>query len=217
MSTADKADTDVQYLIGIKDRYPPTSATCTQTTESGCVSSDLLDVTTAQICVSCTSGTQVSGVGTTTTFAGLVDQIQGNSVLGITAKDGWFIVLPTSAGPAERSVVNPTLIGGALFMPTFTPNTDICVAAGSSNLYAMYYKTGTAYSDPILGVNGAGVSNRVISLGEGLASSVAIQIGAQPTGMAGFYQSSNSVMGKVAPKPPIVLWSQILSWIGQRA
>ena len=217
LSTADKADTDVQYLIGIKDRYPPTSATCTQTTESGCVSSDLLDVTTAQICVSCTSGTQVSGVGTTTTFAGLVDQIQGNSVLGITAKDGWFIVLPTSAGPAERSVVNPTLIGGALFMPTFTPNTDICVAAGSSNLYAMYYKTGTAYSDPILGVNGAGVSNRVISLGEGLASSVAIQIGAQPTGMAGFYQSSNSVMGKVAPKPPIVLWSQILSWIGQRA
>ena len=217
LSTADKADTDGQYLIGIKDRYPPTSATCTQTTESGCLSSNLLDVTTAQICVSCASGTQVSGVGTTTTFSGLVDQIQGNSVLGITAKDGWFIALPTSAGPAERSVINPTLIGGALFMPTFTPNTDICIAAGNSNLYALYYKTGSAYTEPILGVDSAGISNRAISLGEGLASSVAIQIGAQPTGMAGFYQSSNSVMGKVQPKPPAVLWSQILSWIGQRS
>ncbi len=102
-------------------------------------------------------------------------------------------------------------------MPTFTPNSDICIAAGNSNLYALYYKTGTAYTNPILGVDAAGVSNRAISLGEGLASSVAIQIGAQPTGMAGFYQSSNSVMGKVQPKPPAILWSQILSWIGQRS
>jgi type IV pilus assembly protein PilY1 len=137
-------------------------------------------------------------------------------VLGITAKDGWFIALPTSAGPAERSVVNPTLIGGAVFFTTFIPSTDICVAAGNSNLYALYYRTGTAYTDPILGVDAAGASIRSISLGEGLASSVSIQVGAQPTGMSGFYQSSNSVTGKVSPKPPSVLWSQYLSWMSQR-
>lgn len=216
LSTADKSDTAGQHLFGIKDRYPPTSATCTQATESGCLSGNLLDVTTTQVCVSCTSGTEVSGAGTTTTFAGLVDQIQGNSVLGITAKDGWFMALPTSAGSAERSVVNPTLIGGAVFFPTFIPGTDICVAAGNSNLYALYYRTGTAYTDPILGIDAAGASIRSISLGEGLASSVSIQIGAQPTGMSGFYQSSNSVTGKISPKPPSILWSEYLSWMSQR-
>ena len=39
--------------------------------------------------------------------------------------------LPT---PRERSIVNPTLISGAVFFPTFIPNSDLCVAEGTSNL-----------------------------------------------------------------------------------
>jgi hypothetical protein len=80
----------------------------------------------------------------------------------------------------------------------------------------MYYMTGTGYTDPIMGVDASGFSKRSASLGEGLASSVAIQIGAQPTGMSGFYQSSNSVMSKITPKPPSSIWSQYISWISNR-
>jgi hypothetical protein len=80
----------------------------------------------------------------------------------------------------------------------------------------MFYLTGTGYSDPIIGLDANGVSQRSVGIGEGLASSVAIQIGAQPTGMSGFYQSSNSVMSKVSPKAPLSLWSQYISWISNR-
>ena len=99
---------------------------------------------------------------------------------------------------------------------TFIPTTDICVAAGNSNLYALFYKTGGAYSEPIMGVDASGHSNRSISLGQGLASSVAIQIGAAPTGVAGFYQTSGANIGKITPKTPLSAWSQYVSWVSRR-
>jgi len=45
---------------------------------------------------------------------------------------------------------------------------------------------------------------------------VAIQISAEPTGMTGYFQSSNSAINKMSPKPPAVLWSQFMAWINQR-
>lgn len=223
LSQADKSDADRQYLVGVKDSV--SSQSCTQTTETDCLDENFLDVSSAQICVSCVSGTQVSGVGSTTTFSDLKISIQGGKLSDgstVTAKDGWVVALwvpsplPSDKG-AERSVVNSTLIGGAIFFPTFIPDSDICASTGSSNLYAMYYLTGTAYTDPILGTDAAGVSKRSMSLGDGLASSVAIQIGAQPTGVAGFYQSSNSVTGKVKPVVESLPWSQYVSWMSQRS
>jgi type IV pilus assembly protein PilY1 len=100
--------------------------------------------------------------------------------------------------------------------PTFIPTTDICVAAGNSNLYALFYKTGGAYSEPIIGKDAAGYSKRGMSLGEGLASSVAIQIGAAPTGVAGFYQTSGANIGRITPKTPLSAWSKYVSWVSRR-
>ena len=217
-SNADKVDQHAQYLVGAKDAV--LDGTCTQSTTTNCWDQNLLNVTNAAICVSCSSGTQVQGMGSTTTFAGLVDQIQGNSASGIPAMDGWFIQLASNSGSttvgAERSIVNPTLISGAIFFPTFTPSFDICVSSGTSNLYGLYYLTGTGYTDPIMGVDGAGKAVTKVGLGQGLSSSVAIQIGSEPTGMSGFIQSSNSSIIKVSPKPPSSLWSQYISWINER-
>ncbi|HEX5647301.1 MAG TPA: hypothetical protein VFX56_10055, partial [Nitrospira sp.] len=131
----------------------------------------------------------------------------------IQGMDGWVTTLPASG---ERSIVPPTIIAGAVLFPTFIPTDDICVAAGNSNLYGLFYKTGSAYSTPIMGVNAAGQSNRSVSLGEGLASSVAIQIGAAPTGVAGFYQTSGATIGKITPKTPLTAWSEYVSWISRR-
>ena len=215
---ADKIDQHVQYLVGVKDVV--LNGGCTQSSVINCPDDNLLNVSNAQICVSCASGNQVQGVGSITTFANLVTAIQGNAAAGIPAMDGWFIQLTTNSGSttlgAERSIVNPSLISGAVFFPTFTPTFDICVATGTSNLYGLYYQTGTGYTDPIFGVDAAGKAVQKVSLGEGLASSVAIQIGSQPTGMAGFIQSSNSSIIKVQPKPPSSLWSQYISWVNER-
>ncbi|HEU4504609.1 MAG TPA: hypothetical protein VFR79_07240 [Nitrospira sp.] len=218
-SKSDKTDLTAQYVLGVKDSVLR-SGGCVQTDIVNCTNQNLLDVSTAQICVSCGSGTQVQNVTGATTFSGLIDQIQGNVALSITPKDGWVVRLQAGSAASgtggERSIVNPTLIGGAVFFPTFVPNTDICLASGNSYLYAMYYLTGTGYTDPIMGLDAGGMANRRVGLGAGLASSVAIQIGSQPTGMAGFYQSSNSVVSKVQPKPPSSLWSQYISWMSHR-
>ena len=138
-SSADKADQHPNYLVGVKDSVLRGSSGCVQSDAVNCTNQNLLDVSSAQICVSCASGNQVQGVGSFTTFSALQQ--------GITAMDGWVIQLAPNTGSttlgAERSLVNPTLIGGAVFFPTFTPNNDICVSTGNSTLYSMYYMTGT--------------------------------------------------------------------------
>ena len=210
-SKEDKRDLRAQYLVGVKDSVLR-SGGCVQTDAINCTNEDLLDVSNAVVCVACTSGDQVQNVSGVTTYSGLQD--------AITTRDGWVIELESgssSSGLAgERSVVNPTLIGGAIFFPTFVPSTDVCVAAGDSYLYATYYLTGTGHTDPIMGTNADGTSKRKVSLGQGMASSVAIQIGSQPTGMSGFYQSSNSTVNKVSPKPISSIWSQYISWMSNR-
>jgi type IV pilus assembly protein PilY1 len=122
--------------------------------------------------------------------------------------------LPT---PGERSIVPPTIIGGAVLFPTFIPTNDICVAAGHSNLYALFYQTGSAYTAPILGLEANGVSQRSVGIGEGLASAVAIQIGAAPTGVAGFFQTSGANIGRINPNAPLSAWSEYVSWVSERS
>ena len=205
LSTADKADTSSQYLLGIKDSVLRPGG-CSQTSVTSCWEDNLLDVSNVQICVTCAAGSnQVNGVAGTTTYPALISLVK--------SMDGWVTYLPTAG---ERSIVPPTIIAGAVLFPTFIPNNDICLALGSSNLYALFYQTGAAYAEPIIGVDAAGHSQRSTSLGQGLASSVAIQIGAAPTGVAGFYQTSGATIGKITPKTPLSAWSEYISWVSRR-
>ncbi len=209
LSTADKSDTSAQFLIGLKDRV--LNQECTQTTVTNCWDDPLnplalLDVSNAQICVTCAAGSnQVNGIADTTTYPALISLVK--------SMDGWVTYLPTAG---ERSIVRPTIIAGAVLFPTFIPTTDICVAAGNSNLYALFYQTGSAYSVPIIGTDASGFSNKSVSLGEGLVSQVAIQIGAAPTGVAEFYQTTSANIGKIAPQTPLSAWSEYVSWISRR-
>src|SRR4029077_2699511 len=174
LSTADKSDTTTQYLLGLKDSVLR-SGGCSQTSTTSCWDNNLLDVSNVQICVTCAAGSnQVNGIAGTSTYPALISLVK--------SKDGWVTNLSTAG---ERSIVPPTIIAGAVLFPTFIPTSDICVAAGNSNLYALFYQTGSAYSEPIMGVDASGYSKTNVSLGAGLASSVAIQIGAAPTGVSG--------------------------------
>ena len=210
-SAADKANMDRQHLVGVKDKVvagtcpsggPPVPAQ----TLSGCLHNNLTNVTGVTV-----SGSTVTGASSST-FSGLLTDIS--------ATDGWVIYMAagdSSAGlGAERIIVNTTLIGGALFAPTFVPYTDTCTASGKGYIYATYYKSGTGYPEPIL-TDSSGTAQRRVYVGEGVASSVSIQIGAEPTGMAGYIQSSNSLLNKLTPNAPSTVWSQYLSWNSERA
>ena len=231
--TGDKIDTSVQYLVGIKDSVMQGSGGCSDLTIPGCrlsstLNNELIDMSTSTICQlgsgTCTGTgvnqqvTNVPAMAGGGTYASLIALVQN--------KKGWFTKLTVPAGglPSERAVANPVLLGGIVFFPTFTPSGDVCVAAGSSNLYGLYYVTGGAYSSPILGMTGQNINNKT-SLGEGLATTVAIHMGAvgngttgggSTSGVSGCSQSSTGAINCVNTGTASTTLSRYLSWINQR-
>ena len=195
-SKADKTDISTQYFVGLKDSV--LNAGCNQTVGAlNCMENDLVDVSNATVCVvgvgDCglaTGTNQVSGVTGTTTFTGLIGLVQ--------SKDGWVTKLvepanlpsqPVPYGIGERTVSSPTVFGGVVFFPTFIPVNDICVSSGTSRLWALFYKTGSAYQEPIIGTAAAGANkavNRFGSLGEGLAFGIVVHMGSGRDGGSPF-------------------------------
>ena len=173
MPSADKTSTDQQHFVGVKDLVM--NAACNETTTAGCHADDLVDVSSAKVCViglgDCGTGTnEVINVLGATTFPSLVSLVA--------SKHGWYTTLPTTG---ERALVRPTVFGGIVFFPSFVPSADVCSASGDSRLYALYYMTGSAYSSPIVGTTagtgGKEYVNRSMSLGAGLATEAVVHIG----------------------------------------
>ncbi len=233
--TGDKIDTSTQYLVGIKDSVMQGSGGCVggDVTITGCrvsatLSNELIDMSTATICQlgsgTCTGTgvnqqvTSVPAMAAGGTYASLISLVQ--------SKKGWFAKLTVPGGglPSERSVANPVVLGGIVFFPTFTPSGDVCVAAGSSSLYGLYYVTGGAYSSPILGMTGQNI-NAKTNLGEGMATTVAVHLGAQgdgttgsgsKTGVKACSQSSTGAINCVNTGTASAVASHFLSWINQK-
>lgn len=185
-SASDKTDTAQQYFVGVKDSV--LNLQCDQTGSTSCHDDDLVDVSGATVCVvgvgTCGGATpEVTGVTGVTAFSGTGT----TSLIGLVqSKDGWFTTLPQSGtANGERVLASPVVFGGIVFFPTFIPTNDICASSGNSYLYALYYKTGSAYTESIIGTSpGAGVTNvnGKMSLGEGLAFGAAIHNGSGADG-----------------------------------
>ena len=218
-ANVDKVDNSIQRLYGIKDSV--VNGACAEWSVFSCWDNDLVNATNAVICVICNGMTnQVTdptnpGVTTfngtgTTSMVGLVQ-----------SKDGWRVTLPgpvTIGGVnygAERSVVNPTLIAGTIFFPTFSPTNDFCASDGQSYLYALFYKTGTASTAPVIGTAVSGLNTNVttkVTLGIGLASSGTMHLG--EGGTLNFQQSTGAFSQTQASLKDY--YSRFVSWVHQR-
>jgi len=161
----DQLTTATQSIYGIK--------------EDGVTTVDKADLFNSSNVQVHTNGT-VSGAGSIITFDDLEDEIAVNN-------DGWYLDLPLiqgSAGtdPATR-VINPSaLAGGVLFTTAYQPGLDLCTGEGSSRLYGLYYRTGTAFPGPaVLGttitVLDEEISNSFIELGQGFATTPSLHTG----------------------------------------
>ena len=220
---ADKGSTDAQFFFGVKDPVANTTS-CFESSPTSCQRNDLLDVSNVTVCVvgvgSCDTSNQVTGLAGVSTFSGTGT----TSLAGVVAnKQGWFVTYPTAG---ERALSNPTLLGGTVFFTTFIPVNDICIASGNGNLYALFYLTGSAYSQPTIGTTGEGATvAKTISLGTGLPSQMAVQIGAQGSGtsglssssgcagrVTGYIQASTGVLGQLCGQPAFSVWSRMISW-----
>ncbi|MEP6933840.1 MAG: PilC/PilY family type IV pilus protein, partial [Nitrospirota bacterium] len=222
LSNSDKTNTEQQYLFGIKDNVM--NSGCTQTNTTNCNNVNLVNTTNAVVCVVCVPATNQM---TDPNNPALTSVTTGaNSMVGLVqSKDGWYVKLATAVGTsAERSVSSPVVLAGAVFFPTLVPTNDFCASTGTSYLYALYYKTGSAYSSPIIGTSASGantISNTRINLGDGVASQVAIHIdgtGSIPGGPPGgppikacsqMSTGSSTCIDADAPNPP---WSRYMSW-----
>ena len=65
---------------------------------------------------------------------------------GLSTSQGWYLNFSTGG---ERLLNKPNLFGGILSFTTYTPGTNLCSADGTSTLYTLYYKTGTAWKRSI--------------------------------------------------------------------
>jgi type IV pilus assembly protein PilY1 len=167
------------------------NGTCTELSTFNCWGDDLVDATNAVICLICSGATnQVTdptnpGV---TTFNGT----GATSMVGLVqSKDGW------------------------IFFPTFSPTNDFCSSDGQSYLYALFYKTGTASTAPVIGTAVSGLNTNVttkISLGIGLASSGTMHLG--ESGTLNFQQSTGAFSQTQTTTPDY--GSRFVSWVHQR-
>ena len=122
---------------------------------------------------------------------------------------GWKLDLEDAG---ERCLNKPVIIGGAVLISTFTPDSDICAMSGDGKLYGLYFQTGTAHYKPIIGENETtGESIRSRDIGKGMPASLGIHVGKQ-TGGTGFVQSSTGAIIEQDIEPPLQFKSGGISW-----
>jgi type IV pilus assembly protein PilY1 len=221
-SGSDKTDMSLQYFVGLKDSV--LNGSCNQSGINSCMESDLVDLTNTKICVvgvgdcGASGGTNqvTGGPSGVSTFSQLMSHIQ--------SKDGWFIKLQEPGNPpavppfgiGERVVNSPTVFGGVVFFPTFTPTNDVCASSGTSKLFALFYKTGSAYQEPIIGTSASGTNQNVnasITLGAGLAFGAVAHTGGGSSPFQVLINNSEGNLNGTDVNVAIDPRSRYLSWI----
>lgn len=151
------------------------------------------------------------------TFKGLVDYIVGRGCAASdpTGTDGWYMQFEQ---PRERNLGQGTLLGGLLTFTTYQPYDDVCLSEGLSNLYGVYYQTGTGWYKPVFGTNGVmsdGTTVAMLPLGHGLSKQPNLHVG-KKDGSTVFLQSSTGAILEIQqPNLPLkntktgkVSWNQ---------
>jgi type IV pilus assembly protein PilY1 len=209
----DKANEDTQVLVGVKEPIDWFDWDSDSDDEeltiyhNGCMSAqtvpigNLLDVTGYRVFEGGYVDEEPDGV-IDRTFVELVTDMKQTTADPDVPKhyDGFILDMyaPGGGAPSERCVSKPTILGGITTFTTFLPNDSACAFEGESFLYALFYKTGTSYSEPIIGY-GANVitvgadthqeTARRKSLGNGVAATPSLHVGEQE-GVKAFVQSS---------------------------
>ncbi|NLV96691.1 MAG: hypothetical protein GX043_05065 [Desulfovibrionales bacterium] len=86
-------------------------------------------------------------------------------VTEVNAKAGWRHDFSLAR---ERVINSAAVTGGAVFFTSYIPSLELCDFGGESNLWALYYTTGTAYYKPIISSDEDFLTH--VSLGSGMAS-----------------------------------------------
>ncbi len=195
-SLSDKIDTTQQGYYGIKEPLDGSN----NKDWSTIADADLEDVSNIEVY---TDKSVTGSVSSDSTWSDMLSTIE--------SLDGWMLDFPDTG---ERNLGQATLLGGALSFTTFIPDSDLCAAGGSSALWGLYYKSGTAYYGAILGTEEVSSLERAVkkvSLGQGLATSPNVHVG-RSSGSTIFSQSSTGEISRIEQENPLATKSGLRSW-----
>jgi type IV pilus assembly protein PilY1 len=125
--------------------------------------------------------------------------------------DGWVRNLETNdSDPSERCISQSSILGGAVFTAAYTPSDAECSLGGDTNLYGLYYETGTAFYIPLVGSsNGDDELSVSTALGQGSPPSTT---GLTPTGKKVLTQLSTGQIVGTDVDTAINYKSRITNW-----
>jgi len=212
LSNGDKTDDSQQYLVGLKDPYY--NGWLTDTERDNILDAEPLAV----------APVDASSTNLFFNTTGVIVYTDGSTSIGGTSfydlkKDqyptgryacGWYKELESG----ERIINKPSLLGGILLAPSFVPNQDVCGFGGSSYLHALYFETGTAYDQSVVGVVPGIDKDTVldrINLGLGISSSLGIHVGRE-SGARGFIQQSTGTIAQIHLTPAFGVNSGFVNW-----
>ena len=182
-------------FYGIKDTCKPwKNPTCTTTI----LKANLFDSSNVDVCL---GGTTTTCSGNAQTWSTILASIHNPT------NQGWYIDFSTAG---ERVLSQPVVLGGLTVWTTYIPSTDPCAYEGTSNVYATFYKTGTAYKKYVFEQTGATVM-RSESLGVGIPSSVGVMVTGDNKIM-GFVQQSTGTIIQIEQITPFTLRSGFIGW-----
>jgi len=199
----DRATTAQQSFYGVKEQ--DSSGTFDLYEPSG---GDLVDVSNASV----EDGGTLHGSPLSTTGGGTLSPVTFNDLLNaMSSYDGWKIYFDLTG---ERNLGQAAVLGDIVTFTTYEPSPDLCTEEGDSYLWAPYYKTGTAYSRSIIGLDPSSptIVLRKISLGKGLSTTPNIHSGKGNEGTKAFVQTSTGAIIGIEQANPGVTRSGPISW-----
>ncbi len=205
LTSDDKTDSSQQYFFGIKEPKQTNSNAynfSTMTINYTNVNTNKW-VKASDILVTNSGGLECAGGGSgcypdtgVDTFSALEDYTVEE------ASSGWFRELASS----ERVVGQSTLLGGIVNYTAYTPSSDLCEAEGESNLYAVYYLTGTPWKEDVFGDADDDNDNYVDyskPLGKGLGPTPTIHMGPKGPPEVIVQTSPGNIVPEKQPNLPI--------------
>ena len=184
-SDVDEADMTYQRYIGMR----------VDSTWKPATVADLYNVTNVWI----DTLEQVHGAAGITAFGDLIDSVN--------VAFGWWREFDEEG---ERVIATSLVFGGAVLFSAFVPTGDICSYGGEGNLWALYYRTGTAYIKPFLAVDSLELRHpEKVGLGPGLPSEPSLYVSADQTKV--FIQAGGGIVSPETgipglPSSGVIIW-----------
>ena len=199
---------DQESFYGIKEPMTTDPVTHAKSfTWAAVAPAKLLDVSDAVVYE---GGTTVDGVAGVADFGKLKQAVQDDA--------GWLLDFATAG---ERNLGQATILGDILTFTTYMPSLDACRFEGESYLYALYYGTGTAYTQSVIGLGTRTVTQqdgtqahevlKTRLLGRGVAITPNIHTGREQ-GSKAYVQSSTGEILEIHQLNPSVVKSGKASW-----